>query len=81
MKIKEFLINAETNAVYLAKAIGISPYYMRRIITGKATPSRKVAEELEKFTRGIISVGEVSVEVDRVDHVKKFIEENAKIAC
>ena len=55
-KLRNYLTNRGISQRWFAKAIGITPNHLSRIISGKSIPTIKLANEIEKQTGGLITM-------------------------
>lgn len=54
--LREFIESSGMKNCFFAKEIGVQPNTLSRILGGEYTPSLKIAIEIEKYTKGKISV-------------------------
>jgi transcriptional regulator with XRE-family HTH domain len=59
MKLKEFLVKERYNSVHLSKACGVSKQHIAAILRGEMWPSKKLAEKIEKFTKGAVKAQDI----------------------
>ena len=74
MKLKEWLQKEEISQVDFAKLIGVSQYYLSRIINGKNVPSRKLAMWIELYTKKQVIATELLFPNTDTDDIKKCLE-------
>lgn len=83
MDLKTFLEKANTTSTCLAKQVGVTPHYMAQVCRGMTKPSKLLAREIERYTRGLVTADEIldPWEIQKVnkqtENLKKFIEENS----
>ncbi len=54
--LREYIESSGFKNCFFAKEIGVQPNTLSRILTGEYVPSLKIAIEIEKYTKGKISV-------------------------
>lgn len=86
MDLKTFIEKANTTATCLAKQVGVTPHHMAQVCRGITKPSKLLAREIERYTRGLVTADEmlqrweIQVENQQMDNLKKFIDENACVS-
>jgi transcriptional regulator with XRE-family HTH domain len=57
--LKAYLKAAELTESDFATSVGTTPSYLSQIICAKRWPSRALADEIEKATRGLVKAGDL----------------------
>jgi len=80
MDLRTFIFTARTTITHVAKEVGVTHCHMGMIVNGKTKPSKRLALDIERYTKGIVSAEEMLAPWAKEDFTQKFIDENAKIA-
>jgi DNA-binding transcriptional regulator YdaS (Cro superfamily) len=62
MTLNEYLKTSRGEAIRLAKAVGVTPVYLRNIAYGERQPSKELAVAIEKESGGAVTVEEMHPE-------------------
>lgn len=78
MDLRTFIFTARTTAARIARDIGVTPTHLGSVARGQTKPSKRLAMDIERYTKGIVTASEMLEPWKEEDSLKKFIEENAK---
>ena len=59
MTLKEYLKQDDANSIALAAAVGVHPSQIYRIAAGRQFPSARTALAIQRFTSGVVTVGDL----------------------